>query len=386
MHQIASLPPTCQGQITPWALYQSPHDHALLARIEEKALRLETRNQRTPFDRRRSPLVCNSIKEPTTATQWQYLPEWCYVPTEPAPYYEVYRKDVIVHRCFPTVPPPEKPGGTRAEIYEFSQKSKANLRHVCNNSGHHVKSQFCLTYHEQQPTDGHEVKAHLKAFIRKLRSLYGKTMTYLWVLEFQTENEKINRRESPHFHIFLNVPPNREHQRTLAQTWVDITEGSEQQFRFHVHPKNWHAWNMDSAGYVLKEYAIKEAQKEVPEHYRNVGRFWGCSRNMIPVPTIVEPDAIARFADHWTAPQLNRFFDRVLRRYQERQWNRDRKTGQKRKQRKRKSPLTWQQGEMNGAFRVAFAATIFNQLLNYVATNPPPVDRGDRRRDDQPPF
>jgi hypothetical protein len=43
-----------------------------------------------------------------------------------------------------------------------------------------------------------------------------------------------------------------------------------------------------AARYCLK-YAYKCEQKAVPEQYRNVGRFWGCSRDVTPEkPRVIE--------------------------------------------------------------------------------------------------
>jgi len=40
---------------------------------------------------------------------------------------------------------------------------------------------------------------------------------------------------------------------------------------------------MKKGGYLCK-YLEKKEQKNVPNNFENVGRFWGCSRNMVPDP------------------------------------------------------------------------------------------------------
>jgi len=56
-------------------------------------------------------------------------------------------------------------------------------------------------------------------------------------------------------------------------------------------------WDMKGAGY-LRKYMSKEAQKCVPGGFGWVGRFWGCSRGLVPDPVTIE-------ADDLTAPIEN---------------------------------------------------------------------------------
>lgn len=398
MHQIALFPRSRQGKLDRQQQPQAPEPPplnpdfaALLAKIEEKALRREFLNSKNTASGVRSklpvcngpgavdPLVSNSISEHTPFP----LPPWSYVPSTKTTYYHVYNRDVYICRSFPSVPPADTDKGTRAAIFEFSDKSRSNLRHVCNNSGHLIKSQFCLTYHESWPTDGKQVKDHLRQWLRILRRLLPE-IPYLWVLEFQT------KRGSPHFHVFLGTEQDQKTQKALAQAWVEITGGTESQYKFHNHPKNWITWKMDDASYVMKQYAAKQEQKEVPEQYHNVGRFWGHSHNMQPIGTIVEPAAVVRFTlpgtFQWDENGITRFFDRTLRRYHEKSMNYDRKTGQKRKGKKKKSPITRAQAEIPGAFRIPFAAPLVNQLMNYVAENGPDLGTIRRYVNDQLPF
>lgn len=406
MLHVASPPPTCQGQFSPADRLQlspggnfpaehpnhSPEALALVARIEERALLRELRHskpaQKTPgawslggqVPASSPPLVCSAISGPKEKST---LPPWCSVPTNPTTWYEVFHRDVYLCRSFPAVPPADVAKGTRAAIFEFSDKSRSNLRHVCNNSGHLVKSQFCLTYHETWPTDGHQVKDHLRRWLRVLRRVLPE-VPYLWVLEFQT------KRGAPHFHVFLGAPRNAAAHIRLAEAWVRITEGTETQLKFHQHPRNWITWKMESSAYVMKEYAIKHEQKEVPAQYHNVGRFWGHSQNMHPVGMIVEPSAITRFTApgvaQWDEDGLTRFINRTLRRYHEKCMNYNRKTGQKRQGKKRKSPMTRAQAEIPGAFRIPFAAPLVVQIMNYVAENGPDIGTFRRWLMEETPF
>lgn len=213
---------------------------------------------------------------------------------------EVFHTDVKVKKALP-VPRPEPWVVTpRSKIFRFSEKSKSNLLHVCRNSGHLVKSQFCLTYHESWVKDGLAVKAQMNHFVTALKRLSPEEVFYLWVLEFQ-------ERFAPHFHFFSNIDASQEwpgvpflypvQQEEITRLWVYRVQrlhapGSLQTEAFHNHKKNFFPWSMKSGSYVVKEYIEKSVQKDVPEDFQNVGRFWGNSRNMIPRSYIVDPDEV----------------------------------------------------------------------------------------------
>lgn len=175
------------------------------------------------------------------------------------------------------------PSGLKNPVFEFSKESHARLLFVCRNSGRHIKSQFCLTYHDAFPLNGKEVKNHLNTFITYIKRQFGNDTHYLWALEFQ-------ERGAPHVHFFSDIEPTREHGTLLAHLWVGIIEGGETCLKFHDHPNNFFAWDMTSGSYLGKQYIAKSVQKSVPENFQNVGRFWGNSRNMIPQYTTIAPD------------------------------------------------------------------------------------------------
>lgn len=192
----------------------------------------------------------------------------------------VFPSDIRTKRIKPKakcLTPPDRSG---TEIQGFSSKSRRNLRHYADNPPQPYKSQFGLTYHLDYPSDGRECKRHLNLFLVHLRRLLP-DIGYLWLLEFQ-------RRNAPHFHIFLTIPPDREIQRELARIWIKIISGSPDCYVFHINPKNWIDWKMDSAGYLCK-YLDKDQQKIVPEGYHSFGRFWGASSNMKPQPLFTIP-------------------------------------------------------------------------------------------------
>lgn len=221
-----------------------------------------------------------------------------YISTEPKGqekpgsdiFLHVLPRDVKVKKPFPMAVPP--PSGLKQSIFQFSDESRRRLLEVCRNSGHLIKSQFCLTYHEAWPLDGREVKKNLNAFITQVVRAYGPSFHYLWALEFQ-------QRGAPHIHFFMSIKPKRNDRAFLAALWVRIIGAGPTCLAFHDHPANFFKWDMSNGNYLSKEYLAKSVQKGVPEVFQNVGRFWGHSRSMKPVVVVVDineqkPDVAAR--------------------------------------------------------------------------------------------
>lgn len=308
-----------------------------------------------------APLVSNAKSHPTL------LPLWSYVPREPAWCYQSYSKDLYVCRDFPATSLRENSPSCRKAIYEFSDKSRAHLDHIACNSGHLIKSQFCLTYHDQNPTDGEVVKKHLDKWLKSYRRRFP-AGSYLWVLEFQ-------ERGIPHYHVFLSVPVDPVMQKKMARSWVKITKGSKEQYWWHCRPSNWIPWNMENGNYLMKNYVVKQAQKDVPQEFQNVGRFWGCSRAMHPTPNLYGPHEIANLTRKavipWEPAAIRHYFDKVLRRYQEKLMNYTREG--KRRTTKQGKVYRWKgasmirhESEMSGHFKIKNGTKILMQLMNYV--------------------
>lgn len=188
----------------------------------------------------------------------------------------VYRTSCKVHRVVQSREFERYGESRRGKIDSFSDKSRRNLKFVASNCFPLLVSQFCLSYGSDNiPADGIQTHLHLKRFLDVVRRKYPGS-TYLWVLEFQ-------RRGVPHFHVFFSFPPSPQKHQFLADTWVRVTGGSVAQQKVHEHQNNFTKWDMGKGGYVCK-YIEKEEQKHVPPEFMNVGRFWGCSRNMVPSP------------------------------------------------------------------------------------------------------
>jgi len=172
------------------------------------------------------------------------------------------------------------PNRSDTTITGFSFGSRNRLRHIAANSSDSLISQYCLTYHNDFPTDGKECKRHLRAFLQFLRRNFPE-MYYLWIMEFQ-------KRGAPHFHLFFNVKPDKHIWDKITSAWIRISGGSKDAEWWHGSERgeNWLDWDMGTASYLTK-YLDKAAQKVVPAGYHNFGRFWGHSREIVPVPLVM---------------------------------------------------------------------------------------------------
>lgn len=185
-------------------------------------------------------------------------------------------------------------GSRRGEIRELSKSSRRRLALTAANTLHPLKSFITLTYPRDYPSDGKTVKGHFKRFLNSLRAFAPEPLHYLWFLEFQ-------RRGAPHFHIFLSaeLPDPRTTlrrrlrprpavvfapwQEWVSRRWFEIVDSGDE--KHLAAGACWEAVHKadGAARYVAKE-AWKCFQKDVPDDYRSVGRFWGTSRGFLPEP------------------------------------------------------------------------------------------------------
>ena len=81
------------------------------------------------------------------------------------------------------------------------------------------------------------------------------------------------------------MEPTDDDRGWAAKTWVSATGtgggDAVKMLKVHSHPRAWELIRSDdgAARYALK-YATKTKQKKVPEDFQDVGRFWGCSRDV----------------------------------------------------------------------------------------------------------
>lgn len=201
----------------------------------------------------------------------------------------------------------------RSEITEFSRKSRMRLAFVASNTPVVFKTMITLTYPNVFPTDGKAVKVHLNRFLCWLRRELGRPQ-YLWFLEFQ-------RRGAPHIHIMLDWYPGRTNdvlhgfRFRCSSSWYRFV-GSRDEKHLAAGTRVERLRNPDGARRYAVKYAAKMTQKHVPKDFRNVGRFWGCSRVVVPQPegeVQCTEDDIRGLLEGWEfAPDEQRPVYRVL--------------------------------------------------------------------------
>lgn len=173
-----------------------------------------------------------------------------------------------------------------------------------------------LTYGKYFPTEGGEVKRMLNALLNRVRRL-SYIDEYFWFLEFQT-------RGAPHIHLLLDTEGVTPRMRidwalywTNAQVqslWFygecpidEMSQEVAKLIRFNMHESVFECIrdNQGARNYAMK-YAAKQRQKKVPENYKDVGRFWGNSKGVVPegVETDITEDELEEWltiADHHTS-------------------------------------------------------------------------------------
>lgn len=189
----------------------------------------------------------------------------------------VYRADVVVIRESYGAPPPR---GDRQEISQFSSRARQRLRFVAMNTDVVFRTMITLTYPSEYPSDGRTVKTHFHAFLTWLARDIGVRPDYLWFLEFQA-------RGAPHYHILIDwklpmhLPERSSFRFRVSSAWYRIV-GSKDVRHLQAGTRVETIRKPDGARRYAVKYAMKMKQKHVPSEYRNVGRFWGCSKRVVP--------------------------------------------------------------------------------------------------------
>lgn len=222
----------------------------------------------------------------------------------------LYANDVVVRRSGGSrnhEPPP------RGDVAEFSYKSRQRLAFIAANTAVRFLTMITLTYPAAFSQDGEAVKKHFHAFLTFCRRDFGKP-SYLWFLEFQ-------KRGAPHFHLLLDYPLPRTSvlvsavRFRVAATWYRIVgSGDEKHLAAGTRVERLRS-SLGGARYAVK-YAFKMRQKLVPKPYQNVGRFWGCSRAVIPqalaMVNCTEDDIRGVLQDWQYAPKEDQDIYKVL--------------------------------------------------------------------------
>lgn len=199
---------------------------------------------------------------------------------------KIYRRDVVVVRRGVLHRGNNGQAPERGDITMLSKKSRQRLAFIANNTRVVFKTMITLTYPKEFSTDGKEVKKHLNTFLVWSRRRFV-SPSYLWFLEFQ-------RRGAPHIHLLLDAPLPQDKARRLdiyadvSVKWYNTVDSGDEK-HLHAGTRVERIRKPDGAARYCLKYAYKTRQKCVPVAYRNVGRFWGCSRDVTPKDVRIWP-------------------------------------------------------------------------------------------------
>lgn len=140
-----------------------------------------------------------------------------------------------------------------------------------------------LTYPVElrEKLDGRLIKKHFKAFILAYLRKFGLKGRHIWVLEFQ-------KNGNPHYHLVTDCKVDIKIQREfVAARWFKIVgSGLDKHFRAGTSCEI--VRSQAGVASYMASYLEKADQKQVPENFHNVGRFWGGSRNAFEIEKDVE--------------------------------------------------------------------------------------------------
>jgi len=171
--------------------------------------------------------------------------------------------------------------GIKKEIKEWSARSQRAAKLKFEDLSEYMETEIVLTYPlgDLPSLDGIKIKKHLNSFLQVLRVKYGSTFLYAWVLEY-------TKNGCPHYHLMINKPVYDGMHEWLLKRWHSITKIENPDHLLHgVHVAT--IRHKDGYTNYMVKYLEKQAQKAVPESFKNCGRFWGCSRSA-PKPQIIE--------------------------------------------------------------------------------------------------
>lgn len=184
----------------------------------------------------------------------------------------VYKNDIIVKRL-PDYDDDRPPPGKRGQVTEFTFQSRRKLAFVAANTETEFKTMVTLTYPRSYPSNGKTVKGQLRAFLQYLRRV-DCNVDYLWFLEFQ-------RRGAPHFHLLLSTDLGQIEKTAVSERWYAIV-ASEDERHLRAGTRVEALRSREGGARYAVKYAMKMYQKNVPEDYADVGRFWGHSQGVKP--------------------------------------------------------------------------------------------------------
>lgn len=207
--------------------------------------------------------------------------------------------------------------GKRGRITKFSKASVNRMKLLLRNIDPSlINSILTLTYPLDYPTDGRETKRHLDLMKRWLKR-HGVARGF-WFYEFQV-------RGAPHFHAFISSFPRGGVEAVSAAWYQIVNSGDEKHLAWHNGQLSGRKClelmrNPLAASVYATKYASKMNQKEVPEGFENVGRFWGQWGDFRPVWKWIRAsgdyavstarDAILDFRSGWSNSESLERFDK----------------------------------------------------------------------------
>ena len=166
-----------------------------------------------------------------------------------------------------------------------------------------------LTYPKDYPFNGAIVKKHLNTFLVWLRA--NKREKYFWLLEFQN-------RGAPHLNILIE---NELELERIKKEWHKVIGSSDKN---HLTEGAWIEKIKDTSKTIhyLSTYLNKKKQKEVPENYKNGGRFWGCNVYPKTQYIIFDPESESQFIE---------IIENLIKHYEEKlsEWSKGKKEAYK---------------------------------------------------------
>jgi hypothetical protein len=184
--------------------------------------------------------------------------------------YRVSGDLLLVYGTARAIDSPCRRARERSQIVRFSKGAASRMGRYLRESDAKYGYMHTLTYPSEYPSDGRLVKYQLRRYLQELTRLshingHKDTCSFFWFIEFQ-------KRGAPHFHIFTTEFIDF---KFCANLWFDIVaSGDPKHLKAGVRVEKLQKGRKGLICYA-KKYAIKQSQKEVPELYSNVGRFWG---------------------------------------------------------------------------------------------------------------
>ncbi len=180
-----------------------------------------------------------------------------------------FRRDAIVkvYRG-----PGRKGGGKRGAVSGLSDQSRGRLLFTAFNSSCDWLAFAVLTYPSEFPMDGGKVKRDVHTLMKRM--WYEFEAKVVWGLEFQ-------ERGAPHINLLVDrfIPKD-----WLSLAWFEVVGSGDLRHLAAGTRIEFAGGTKNVAGYMAAAYSAKKSkQKEVPEGFENVGRFWGSSRGLVKV-------------------------------------------------------------------------------------------------------